>query len=121
VITPEHLRAAQVVSQRIRFDEKLVDYVLDLIQATRKPKEAGLADLVPLVQFGASPRATIALQQAARAHALLQGRPYVNAADVKAMAPDVLRHRVVLTYEAEADQLGPDDVIARILAAVPVP
>ncbi len=121
VITPDHLRFAKQASQQIRFDDKLLEYVLDLVLATRNPKAAGLPDLAPLIQFGGSPRATIALQQAARAHALLQGRPYVNAGDVKLMAPDVLRHRVVLTYEAEADELDADAIISRILAAIPVP
>lgn len=121
VLTPQHLSWSRQVAQAIRFDDKLVDYVLDIVLATRDPKAHRLADLAPLIQYGASPRASIALQQAARAHALLAGRPYVNAADVKTMAPDVLRHRVLLTYEAEAQELDADAVIQRILASVPVP
>ena len=121
VITPEHLAYARAVASRIRFDNKLIDYVLDLVMATRDPKAAGLPDLAPLLQFGASPRATINLQKAARAHALLSGRSYVSSADIKTMAPDVLRHRVVLSYEAEAEEIDANRLIDRILASVPVP
>ena len=121
ILTPEHIKHARQVAATIRFDEKLVDYVLDLVTATRDPKAAGIRDLVGLVDFGASPRATIALEQAARAHAFLAGRPYVNSADVKTMAPDVLRHRLVLSYEAEAEEVDADEVVARILGSVPVP
>jgi MoxR-like ATPase len=121
VITPDHLRHAKQVAALIRFDDKLVDYVLDLVTATRDPKAAGIRDLEGLVDFGASPRATLALEKAARAHAFLAGRAYVNSADVKTMAPDVLRHRLVLSYEAEAEEVDSDEVIARILASVPVP
>ena len=121
VITPEHLNYAKAIAARIRFDDKLIDYILDLVMATRDPTEAGLPDLAPLIQFGGSPRATIALQKAARAHALLGGRMYVSPDDIKTMAPDVLRHRVVLSYEAEAEELDADSVIARLLAHVRVP
>ncbi len=121
VITPAHLAQARQVMASIRFDDKLVDYILDLVAATRNPKAAGIADLEGLVEFGGSPRATLNLEKAARAHALLAGRAYVNSADIKTMAPDVLRHRVVLTYEAEAEELDADAVVARILASVPVP
>jgi MoxR-like ATPase len=120
-LTPEHLAHARTVAATIRFDDKLVDYVLDLVVATRDPAKAGIPDLAPLIGFGASPRATIALQAAARAHACLSGRAYVNSADIKTMAPDVLRHRVILSYEAEAEEVDEDAVIARILASVPVP
>jgi MoxR-like ATPase len=102
-------------------DPRLGDYIVDLIHATRAPKDAGLADLVPLVEYGASPRATIALAQAARAHAFLRGRDFVSPDDVKAMATDVLRHRVLLTYEAEAENVSSEEVIGRILGAVPAP
>jgi MoxR-like ATPase len=121
VITPAHLMQAREVARSIRFDDKLVDYILDLVAATRDPKAAGINDLDGLVEFGGSPRATINLEKAARAHAFLAGRAYVNSADIKTMAPDVLRHRVSLTYEAEAEELDPDAVVARILASVPVP
>jgi MoxR-like ATPase len=121
VITPEQLFDAREVISRIRFDDKLVDYILDLVSATRDPAAAGLASLAPLLEFGGSPRATISLQKTARAHAFLAGRAYVNSADIKTMAADVLRHRIVLSYEAEAEEVDSDEIIARILATVPVP
>ena len=117
---------AQILSTRhdiagIRLDERLVDYIVDLVHATRAPADAGLPALQPLIEFGASPRATIALAQASRAHAFLRGRDYVSPDDVKALAPDVMRHRVILTYEAEAESVSPDEVINRVLEAVPAP
>jgi MoxR-like ATPase len=121
VITPEQLLEAREVTSRIRFDDKLVDYILDLVSATRDPTAAGLSSIAPLIEFGGSPRATISLQKAARAHAFLAGRAYVNSADIKTMAADVLRHRIVLSYEAEAEEVDSDEIIARILATVPVP
>jgi len=121
VLSPAQLLAARKVASNIRFDDKLIDYILDLVAATRDPEASGIADLAGLVDFGGSPRATLALEKAARAHAFLAGRPYVNSADIKTMAPDVLRHRLVLSYEAEAEQVDADDVIGRILSSVPVP
>ena len=121
VADPEHLLAARKTIAALFLDPRLADYIVDLIHATRAPKEAGIADIAPLVEYGASPRATIALAQAARAHAYLRGRDFVSPDDVKAMAGDVLRHRVLLTYEAEAENVTSDDVIARVLAAVPAP
>ncbi len=121
VAGPEELMAARKQIAALFLDPRLGDYIVDLIHATRAPKDAGLADLVPLVEYGASPRATIALAQAARAHAFLRGREFVSPDDVKAMAPDVLRHRVLLSFEAEAENVSSDEVIARILSAVPAP
>ena len=121
VAGPEELMAARKQIAALFLDPRLGDYIVDLIHATRTPKDAGLADLVPLVEYGASPRATIALAQAARAHAFLRGRDFVSPDDVKAMAPDVLRHRVLLSFEAEAENVSSDEVIARILSAVPAP
>jgi MoxR-like ATPase len=121
VADPEHLLEARKLIAALFLDDRLVDYIVDLVHATRAPKEAGLPDLVPLVEYGASPRATIALAQAARAHAYLRGRDFVSPDDVKAMAPDVLRHRVLLTYEAEAESVSSDEVIARVLAKVAAP
>ena len=92
-------------------DERIVDYIVDIVHATREPAEAGLKDLAPLIEFGASPRATIALAQASRAHAFLRGRGYVTPEDVKAIAPDVLRHRVLTTYEAEAEEVTSDEIV----------
>ncbi len=126
-ITVEHAATpAQILSARkhvahLFLDERIVDYIVDLVAATRRPAEAGIADLANLIEYGASPRATIALAQAARAHAFLRGRGFVSPDDVKAMAPDVLRHRVLLTYEAEAENVTSDQVVARVLDAVPSP
>jgi MoxR-like ATPase len=102
-------------------DQKIVDYIVDIIRATRDPGIVGLTQLKPLIAFGGSPRASIALAQASRAHAFLRGRSYVVPEDVRALAPDILRHRVVLTFEAEAEQMDSDAVIAKILTAVPSP
>jgi MoxR-like ATPase len=102
-------------------DDRIVDYIVDIVHATRKPADAGLADLAPLIEFGASPRATIALAQASRAHAFLRGRTFVTPDDVKALAPDVLRHRVLTTFEAEAEEVTSDDVVKRVLAAIETP
>jgi MoxR-like ATPase len=121
VADPKHLLELRHTIAGLFLDDRLVDYIVDLVHATRTPKDAGLADLAPLVEYGASPRATIALAQAARAHAFLRGRDFVSPDDVKAMAPDVLRHRVLLTYEAEAENVTSDEVIARVLAVVPAP
>jgi MoxR-like ATPase len=102
-------------------DQKVVDYIVDLVRATREPSAVGLKDLQPLIAFGGSPRASIALAQAARAHAFLRGRAYVVPEDVRALAPDVLRHRIVLTFEAEAEDVTTDDVVTKVLAALRVP
>jgi MoxR-like ATPase len=121
VATPEAILAARKQISELYVDERIVDYIVDLVHATRFPKEAKLDELVPLIEFGASPRATLALTQGARAHAFLQGRAYVTPDDIKAVAPDVLRHRVLTTYEAEAEDVTSDNVVARILDAVPTP
>jgi MoxR-like ATPase len=102
-------------------DPKVVDYVVDLVRATRDPGSVGLSDLKPLIAFGASPRASLSLASAARAHAYLRGRNYVVPDDVRALAPDVLRHRVVLTFEAEAENVSSDNVVTRLLEAVKAP
>ena len=121
VADPKHLLELRQQIAGLLLDDRLVDYIVDLVHATRRPAEAGLGDVAPLVEYGASPRATIALAQAARAHAFLRGRDFVSPDDVKAMAPDVLRHRVLLTYEAEAENVTSDDIIARVLGVVPAP
>jgi MoxR-like ATPase len=118
VVGPEQLESLRRVLAMIRMDDVVADYIVDVVHATRPG--AGTV-LGPLVEFGASPRATIALSQAARAHAFLEGRGYVTPDDVKAIAPDVLRHRILLTYEAEADNLSVEDVISRVLKSVPTP
>ncbi|HEX9219878.1 MAG TPA: MoxR family ATPase [Gemmatimonadaceae bacterium] len=102
-------------------DERVVDYIVEIVHATRNPEQAGLGELKPLIEFGASPRATLALAQGSRAHAFLRGRAFVTPDDVKAIAPDVLRHRVLRTYEAEAEEVTSDEIVARVLEAIPVP
>ena len=99
----------------------MVDYIVEIVHATRNPEQAGLAELKPLIEFGASPRATLALAQGSRAHAFLRGRAFVTPDDVKSIAPDVLRHRVLRTYEAEAEEVTSDEIVSRILEAIPVP
>ncbi len=102
-------------------DQKIVDYIVDLVRATREPQGVGMPDLRSLIAYGASPRASIYLARAARAHAFLRGRASVVPEDVKAMAGDVLRHRVLLTFEAEAEDVTADGIIAKLLDAVDVP
>ncbi len=121
VANPTAIMAARKRIAELFLDARIVDYIVDLVHATRAPADFKLADLVPLIEFGASPRATIALAQSSRAHAFLRGREFVSPDDVKAMAPDVLRHRVLLTYEAEAESVTSDQVVQRVLDAVPSP
>jgi MoxR-like ATPase len=121
VADPAQLLQARRDIAALHLDDRLVDYIVNIVHATRAPSESGLADIAPLVEYGASPRATIALAQAARAHAYLRGRDFVSPDDVKAMAPDVLRHRVLLTFEAEAENVTSDAVIARVLERVAAP
>jgi len=121
VITPEDLLHAREVVKQIYVDEKIKNYVLDLIFATRYPAQNGLTDLQPLLSFGASPRATIYLIMAARAHAFLRGRGFVTPEDIKQIAPDILRHRIVISYEAEAEEITSADIVQRILDHTEVP
>lgn len=121
VASPEAILAARKRISELYLDEKMVDYIVDIVHATRAPADAGLADIAPLIEFGASPRATLALTQAARAYAFLRERAYVTPDDVKAVAPDVLRHRVLTTFEAEAEGVTRDELVARILSVIPVP
>lgn len=121
VASPEQILAMREVVSMIYIDDKVRDYVLALVQATRDAAGAGLNDLAPLIDYGASPRASIFLATGARALAFLEGRGYVTPQDVKDIAKDVLRHRVVLTYEAEAEEVTADDVVDRVLGEVPVP
>lgn len=109
------------LARLVRLDEKLLEYIVALVAATRDPGAAGIAALAGKVAYGASPRAAIALAATARALALIGGRGYATPGDIKALAPDVLRHRVLLTYEAQAEGLTPDAVVKTILATVPVP
>ena len=120
VIEPDALARAQGVVHEIYMDEKVKNYILDIVFATRDPASFGL-DLGNLITWGASPRATIFLAAAARAHAFLRGRGYVTPEDVKAIGPDVLRHRVIVSYEAEAESLDSEAILSRILDNIEVP
>jgi MoxR-like ATPase len=121
LLNPDAILSARAAIAELYMDQKVVDYIVDLVRATRDPGLVGLTDLKPLVAFGGSPRASIALAQAARAHAFLRDRAYVIPEDVRALAPDVLRHRIVLTFEAEAEDVTTDEVVSRVLGAVKVP
>ena len=121
VLGPAQVAAARGTVLRIYMDDRVKDYVVDLVFATRDPRAHGLADLAPLVEYGASPRATLHLALAARSHAFLRRRAYVTPEDVKAVAYDVLRHRITLTYEAEAEEVTAEKVISRVLEHVEVP
>jgi len=109
------------VVDQVYVDDKVKEYILSVVFATRQPAQAGLPELGDHIEHGASPRATICLHQAARAHAFLRRRGYVTPEDVKSIGPDVMRHRLVLTYEAEAEEITPDDVIRKIFEVVEVP
>jgi MoxR-like ATPase len=121
VIVPSDLLYARQVVSQIYVDDKIKEYILDLVFATRQPGQNGLADLQPLIDFGASPRATIYMVMAARAHAFLKGRGYVTPEDIKQVAPDILRHRIVISYEAEAEEVTSADIVQRILDHIEVP
>ncbi|HEX6966158.1 MAG TPA: MoxR family ATPase [Gemmatimonadaceae bacterium] len=121
VATPRQILDARQRIAELYMDDRIVDYIVDIVHATRTPAEAGMDDLTPLIEYGASPRATIFLAQGARALAFLRGRNFVTPDDVKAIAPDVLRHRVLTTYEAEAEEVTSDDVVRRVLAGVEAP
>jgi MoxR-like ATPase len=121
VVTPAALLRAREVMHGIYMDEKIEQYIIDIVFATRTPAEYGLKGLTPLISYGASPRASIALAQAARALAFLRRRGYVIPEDVRAICPDVLRHRIGLTYEAEAENVTQEDIIEQILNTVEVP
>ena len=121
VLEPAQLFAIRQVVGAIYMDDKVKEYVLDVVTATRRPEDYKLKELKPLIQYGASPRASIYLCVAARAHAFLAGRGYVTPQDVKDIAYDVLRHRVLLTFEAEAEEQKPEDIVRKVLEAVPVP
>jgi len=121
VVTPAELTSAKSTIAQIYVDDKVKDYIVDVVFATREPTKYNLKDLAPLIDFGASPRASIALNMAARAHAFLRHRGYVTPEDVKAVGPDVLRHRVVLTYEADAEEIAVEQVVRRVFEVVEVP
>ena len=120
VISPEDIVKARAVVNQVYIDDKIKDYVVDIVLATREPKAYGL-DLEDLIEYGASPRASIYLKQTARAYAFLQGRGYVTPQDVKSVGMDVLRHRIIITYEAEAEEMTSEDIVRRVFDGVEVP
>jgi MoxR-like ATPase len=121
VISPEDILKVRRVVDEIYLDEKIEKYILDIVFATRQPQDYKLKDVAGLIQYGASPRATIYLTMAAKAYAFIQGRGYVTPQDVKSIGADVLRHRVIVSYEAEAEEKTSDDIIKRIFSEVEVP
>ena len=121
VVTPEEILKGREATESIYMDGQVERYIVDLVSATRDPAAYGLPDLEPLISFGGSPRATICLAKTSRAHAFLRRRGYVTPEDVRSIAMDVLRHRVLLTYEAEAEEMTSEDVVSRILDTVEVP
>ncbi len=121
VVNPKDILKAREVVSSIYMDEKVEAYIIDIIFATREPKMFGLEELENLIQFGASPRASIYLNRAARAHAFLKGRGYVTPQDIKTIGFDVLRHRIILSYEAESEELTTDHVIKKIFDKIEVP
>jgi MoxR-like ATPase len=120
VISPKDILRLRQLADEIYMDEKVEDYILNIVQATRTPEKYGL-DVGKLIQYGASPRATIYLAMASRAHALMQGRGYVTPQDVKSIGMDVLRHRVIITYEAEAEEKTSENVVGAIFDSIAVP
>ena len=120
VITLDAVTAARKVVNTIFIDDKIKDYIVDIVHATREPEEHGL-DIGRYIDFGASPRASIYLALASRAYAFIRGRGYVTPQDIKSIAPDILRHRLILTYEAEAEDLVAEDLVQRVLDHMPVP
>jgi MoxR-like ATPase len=120
VTHPDEIMAARSLVDGIYIDDKIKEYIIDLVVATRDPKAFNL-DLAPFIEYGASPRATLYLTLAAKAHAFISGRGYVTPQDVKSIGADVLRHRVIISYEAEAEEMTADSVVQRIFDGVPVP
>ncbi len=124
VVTLDEITAVRALVNRVSLDPRLRDYIVELVHLTREPRDTtgpGGTPLARLIEFGCSPRASIALALAARAEALLEGRPFVTPSDIKSIALDVMRHRVITSYEAEAEGVDPDDIIRAVLNAVPTP
>ncbi|MDP6625059.1 MAG: ATPase, partial [Nitrospinota bacterium] len=121
VISPGDIIKARSVVDEIYMDEKIEKYIVNIVEATRKPEEYKLEDLKGLIQYGASPRATINLVVAAKAYAFLQGRGYVTPQDIKSIGMDVLRHRVIISYEAEAEEKTAEDIVTKIFDEIEVP
>ena len=121
LLTPDAIEGLRRVVEAIFVDEKIYHYVADIVFATRTPEAFGLSELKPLIEYGAGPRASINLIKAAKAQAFLEGRAYVTPQDIKAIGPDVLRHRVLVSYEAEAQDLTSDDILIKIFNQIDVP
>jgi MoxR-like ATPase len=121
ILSPAKIARLRDVMKEIYVDEKMKDYILDIVFATREPEKYKLANLKPLIAYGASPRGTITLTMAAKAHAFLRGRGYVTPEDVKQIVYDVLRHRIIVTYEAEAEEVASEEIIRKIFSEVPTP
>ena len=120
VVDPEEILAARRIVRRIYIDDKVKDYIVNIVHASRRPEAYGL-DLGGLIAYGASPRASIYLNLTARAHAFISGRAYVTPEDIKAIGPDVLRHRIIVTYEAEAEQIASAAIVQKIFDHIEVP
>jgi MoxR-like ATPase len=121
VVAPRDIVKARAVVEEIYMDPKIEKYIVDIVFATRKPKEYGLEDVEELIAYGASPRASINLAKAAKAHAFLKRRGYVTPEDVRAIAMDVMRHRIIVTYEAEAEEVTAEDVVRKVLNKIEMP
>ena len=121
ILKPADIMAAREVVKEVYLDEKIENYILDIVFATRNPEKAGLAQFVPLIQYGGSPRASINLAKAAKAYAFIKRRGYVVPEDIRAVCHDVMRHRIGLTYEAEAENITSENIISEILNTVEVP
>ncbi|MCP4405120.1 MAG: MoxR family ATPase [bacterium] len=121
VVTPDDILKARSVVDQVYIDDKIKEYIVDIIFTTREPQKFGLPELEDMIEYGASPRASIYLHKAARAHAFLRRRGYVTPEDVKAVGLDILRHRVILSYEAEAEERTPEDIIRKIFNTIEVP
>ena len=121
VVNPEQILSAREVVDEIYLDDKIKDYIVDIVFATREPAKYSLKNLENMIQFGASPRATIALALASKARAFLEGRGYVVPQDVKDVALDVLRHRIIVSYEAEAENISSENIVESVLGKVAVP
>jgi MoxR-like ATPase len=121
VISPKQILDARKIVGEVYIDDKIKDYILDIVFATREPEKYGMDEMARFIEYGASPRASIALTGASKAHAFLRHRGYVTPEDIKSIGPDILRHRVSVTYEAEAEELSSEDVVRRIFDTVEVP
>jgi MoxR-like ATPase len=121
VISVDRILKARAIVGEVFMDPKVEEYIVNIVFASREPASVGLAEIKDLIAWGASPRATLFLTQAARAHAFIRGRGYVTPEDVKSVGMDVLRHRIIVTYEAEAENITPEDIVQKIFDRVEVP